>query len=142
MTHVRRGTRGYLAPECILEVETCTTAVDIWAAGVIFLTLLTKRYPFFQLNKRHKYDYRIQALLQYADFFGSRKMEEAATYYARGVTLPPNISKSGFDLSGFFPSIPEAAKDLLYKMLDMKYAERITSEEALQHPFITKRIKQ
>jgi len=58
-------------------------------------------------------------------------MEEAATYYSRGVTLPPNISKAGFDLQGFFPQISENAKDLLYKMMNMKFTERITAEEAL-----------
>ena len=75
---VRRGTNGYLAPECILKVEACTRAVDIWATGVIFLTLLTKRYPFFNYTR----DYRIQALYNTRTFLGSRKMEEAATYYA------------------------------------------------------------
>jgi len=58
----RAGTRGYRAPEILLKHSVQTTAIDMWSAGnfnfiqilkqiligVILLSLLTNRYPFFQ----------------------------------------------------------------------------------------------
>ena len=50
----RTGTKGYLAPETIFKTKTQTTAVDIWAAGVIFLSLLAKRHPILcQIGRAH-----------------------------------------------------------------------------------------
>ncbi|EKX31054.1 hypothetical protein GUITHDRAFT_50958, partial [Guillardia theta CCMP2712] len=36
----RAGTRGYRAPEVLMGMQCQTTAVDVWAAGVVLLTLL------------------------------------------------------------------------------------------------------
>eukprot|EP01080_Neovahlkampfia_damariscottae_P000028 gene28-4279_t len=44
----RAGTRGFRAPEILLRHTIQTTAIDMWSAGVILLSLLTNRYPFFQ----------------------------------------------------------------------------------------------
>lgn len=43
----RSGTPGYRAPEVLMRCINQTTAVDVWAAGVVFLSLLTRQYPFF-----------------------------------------------------------------------------------------------
>lgn len=40
----RAGTRGFRAPEVLLKVFQQDYAIDIWSAGVILLTLLTRRY--------------------------------------------------------------------------------------------------
>ncbi|XP_049273218.1 cell division cycle 7-related protein kinase isoform X2 [Rhipicephalus sanguineus] len=44
----RAGTPGFRAPEVLLKYRNQTTAVDMWSAGVIFLSLLSGRYPFFR----------------------------------------------------------------------------------------------
>lgn len=44
----REGTRGFRAPEVLMQCEAQTTAIDVWSAGVILLCLLTKRYPIFE----------------------------------------------------------------------------------------------
>lgn len=43
----RAGTRGFRAPEVLLKVFKQDFAIDIWSAGVILLTLLTRRYSLF-----------------------------------------------------------------------------------------------
>ncbi|XP_058055606.1 cell division cycle 7-related protein kinase [Anopheles bellator] len=43
----RAGTPGYRPPEVLLKYPDQTTAVDIWAVGVIFLSILSACYPFF-----------------------------------------------------------------------------------------------
>ena len=44
----RAGTPGFRPPEVLLKFEHQTTAVDIWAAGVILLCILSRTYPFFR----------------------------------------------------------------------------------------------
>ncbi|XP_039288019.1 cell division cycle 7-related protein kinase isoform X2 [Nilaparvata lugens] len=44
----RAGTPGYRPPEVLLKYQHQTTAVDIWAAGVMFISILSGSYPFFQ----------------------------------------------------------------------------------------------
>uniref|UniRef100_A0A182QFK9 non-specific serine/threonine protein kinase n=1 Tax=Anopheles farauti TaxID=69004 RepID=A0A182QFK9_9DIPT len=47
MNAPRAGTPGYRAPEVLMRYPHQTTAIDVWAAGIIFLSLLSKVYPFF-----------------------------------------------------------------------------------------------
>lgn len=42
------GTRGFRAPECLLGITPVTPAVDVWAVGVILLSILSRLYPFFE----------------------------------------------------------------------------------------------
>ena len=44
----RAGTPGFRAPEVLLKHLCQTSAIDIWSVGVIFASLLTKKYPFFR----------------------------------------------------------------------------------------------
>ena len=41
----RGGTKGFRAPEVLLKVVHQTTAIDIWSAGVILLSMLCSRFP-------------------------------------------------------------------------------------------------
>ena len=43
----RGGTSGFRAPEVLFRYLYQTTAVDIWASGVVMLCILSKCYPFF-----------------------------------------------------------------------------------------------
>ena len=47
----RCGTPGYRALEVLLQYRYQTSAIDIWSCGVILLSLLSKKYPFF--TSRH-----------------------------------------------------------------------------------------
>ncbi|XP_076316158.1 cell division cycle 7-related protein kinase-like [Tachypleus tridentatus] len=44
----RAGTPGFRAPEVLLKYKAQTTAIDVWSAGVIFLSLLSGSYLFFE----------------------------------------------------------------------------------------------
>ena len=43
----RAGTRGFRAPEVLFKCTQQSTKIDIWSVGVILLTLLARRFPFF-----------------------------------------------------------------------------------------------
>ncbi|XP_068740030.1 cell division cycle 7-related protein kinase-like [Montipora capricornis] len=44
----RAGTPGFRSPEVLLKYPQQSPAVDMWSAGVIFLCILSGRYPFFK----------------------------------------------------------------------------------------------
>uniref|UniRef100_A0A182LRE3 non-specific serine/threonine protein kinase n=1 Tax=Anopheles culicifacies TaxID=139723 RepID=A0A182LRE3_9DIPT len=72
MNAPRAGTPGYRPPEVLLKHPDQSTAVDIWAAGVIFLSLLSKRYPFFGNVDDTK------ALAHIIEVFGFQRINETA----------------------------------------------------------------
>lgn len=77
----RAGTPGYRPPEVLLKYPDQTTAVDIWAVGVIFLSILSTVYPFFKAPN----DY--VALAEMVTIFGDKVIRKTAFLLDRLVTL-------------------------------------------------------
>ena len=71
----RAGTPGFRAPEVLLKCPWQTTAVDIWSAGVILLSILSGRYPFFRAHND------LSALAQIIGLMGTRECTVAANSY-------------------------------------------------------------
>ena len=71
-TAPRAGTPGFRAPEVLLKHPSQTTAVDIWASGVMMLCILSGTQPFF-----HSPD-DCTALAEITTIFGSNKMQQCA----------------------------------------------------------------
>jgi serine/threonine protein kinase len=46
----REGTRGFRAPEVLMRKLEQGPAIDVWAAGVVVLCLVTRRYPVFHAD--------------------------------------------------------------------------------------------
>lgn len=77
----RAGTPGYRPPEVLLKYPDQTTSVDVWAAGVIFLSVLSSVYPFFKAPN----DY--VALAEMVTIFGDKTIRKTAFLLDRLVTL-------------------------------------------------------
>ncbi|KAI5189942.1 cell division control protein 7 [Nematocida sp. AWRm77] len=133
----RSGTRGFRAPEVLFRVETQGTAIDIWSAGVILLTLLTKKYPFFTAKDD------LNAIVEIGSIFGDREMRAAAKHYKR--VWKSNIEECMHVKTPFKEivlqcthgqeELPDSVFDLLERMLTLKDTSRISAEEALRHKF-------
>ena len=137
----RAGTRGFRAPEVLFKCANQSVALDIWSAGVILLTLLTRRYPFFQSSDD------LDAILEIACIFGQFQMAAAAKNYGRKwICSIPSIPEQHitwpelcFRLNPTFaPEIPPECFDLLAHCLQLNADRRITARHALHHPFIKK----
>lgn len=136
----RAGTRGFRAPEVLFKIPHQSTLIDVWSAGVILLTLLARRYPFFQSNDDS------DAILEIAAIFGNAELEAAARAYHRSwrtnvASVPPahlTFRRLVRRLAPeTFEELPEAF-DLLERLLKLVVTERCSAHEALQHPFFAR----
>ncbi|CDK27264.1 unnamed protein product [Kuraishia capsulata CBS 1993] len=81
----RAGTRGFRAPEVLLRCGNQTTKIDIWAAGVMLLTLMARRFPFFDSPDD------TSSLIELTSIFGHSKMKKIAQLH--GLGLESNIPR-------------------------------------------------
>ncbi|KKA29144.1 hypothetical protein TD95_004253 [Thielaviopsis punctulata] len=145
----RAGTRGFRAPEVLFKCTEQTTKLDIWSVGVILLTIMSKRFPFFNSSDD------VDALIEIATIYGSREMKRAGLLHGCVFeTTLPTIGTNGFSLEKIIlwstcrteggpdgkgvPLNKEEllAVDLLQKCMTLDPNRRLTAREALQHPFL------
>ncbi|XP_019958286.1 cell division cycle 7-related protein kinase isoform X2 [Paralichthys olivaceus] len=75
----RAGTPGFRAPEVLTKCPNQGTAIDVWSAGVILLSLLSGRYPFFKASDD------LIALTQIMTIRGSRETIQAAKSFGKAL---------------------------------------------------------
>ncbi|KAL8650743.1 MAG: hypothetical protein Q9210_003644 [Variospora velana] len=87
----RAGTRGFRAPEVLLKCTAQTAKIDIWSAGVILLTILCQRFPFF--NSADDVD----AIIEIASIFGQKRIKACAMLHGAVFECSlPSIGEKGF----------------------------------------------
>lgn len=145
----RAGTRGFRAPEVLFKCTEQTTKIDIWSAGVILLTILSRRFPFFNSEDD------IEAMIEIATIFGQKRMKQSA--YLHGTSFEtniPTIGVNGFTLGkivlwstcrtehsptgeiGELTPDEKVAVRFLERCLELDPNKRISAAEALQHEFL------
>ncbi|XP_017350953.1 cell division cycle 7-related protein kinase isoform X1 [Ictalurus punctatus] len=83
----RAGTPGFRAPEVLTKCPDQGTAIDVWSAGVILLSLLSGRYPFFKANDD------LMALTQIMTILGSRETIQAAKKFGKAVVCSRELPR-------------------------------------------------
>ncbi|KAJ9118204.1 hypothetical protein QFC22_004110 [Naganishia vaughanmartiniae] len=150
----RAGTRGFRAPEVLLKCPDQTVAIDVWAAGVILLSILCQKFPVFVSSDD------MEALLEIGSLFGQAQLEKAGILHNRIIsTTVPSFTNSPNSLTELVcklnpkiwepPSLratPAEAKahiramdsalDLLKRLLVLDPTRRYTSHQALMHGFL------
>lgn len=141
----RAGTRGFRAPEVLFKCTSQSTKIDIWSAGVILLTFLGRRFPFFNSMDD------VEALIEIATIFGTRKMKAAALLHGQVFeTTIPTIGETGYSLykivqwaycseSDLTPAEAQAVQ-FLTRLLELDPNKRLSAKAALAHPFFTEPI--
>ncbi|TEY87398.1 hypothetical protein BOTCAL_0002g00040 [Botryotinia calthae] len=145
----RAGTRGFRAPEVLFKCQEQRTKIDIWSAGVILLTILSKRFPFFNSADD------VEAMIEIATIFGVKRMKNCA--YLHGTVFEtniPTIGQAGFALEKIIlwstcrnDGGPDGAEqpltkeeklavEFLERCLELNPHKRISAEDALNHPFL------
>lgn len=83
----RAGTPGFRAPEVLTKCPNQGTAIDMWSAGVILLSLLSGRYPFFKASDD------LIALAQIMTIRGSKETSEAANKFGKSIVCSQELPR-------------------------------------------------
>ncbi|KAH6989529.1 kinase-like domain-containing protein [Ilyonectria sp. MPI-CAGE-AT-0026] len=139
----RAGTRGFRAPEVLFKCTEQTTSIDIWSAGVILLTIMSKRFPFFNSADD------VEAMIEIATIFGTKRMKAAGLLHGCAFeTSIPTVGQQGFSMEKIIlwstcrtddkPLTPDEklAVRFLERCMELDPSRRITAEQALEHEFL------
>ncbi|KXJ89282.1 kinase-like domain-containing protein [Microdochium bolleyi] len=144
----RAGTRGFRAPEVLFKCTEQTTKIDIWSAGVILLTILCRRFPFFNSADD------VEAMIEIATIFGTKRMKQAGAIHGCVFeTNIPSIGAQGFSFEKIMlwstcrsdgksqkgnalTEDEKEALEFLSRCMDLDPNKRISADEALLHPFL------
>lgn len=77
----RAGTRGFRAPEVLFKCTNQSTELDMWSAGVIGLSLISRKFPFFNSPDD------IDALMEMTLVFGLEKIQKCAELHGCGLEI-------------------------------------------------------
>ncbi|KAL8711050.1 MAG: hypothetical protein Q9220_004431 [cf. Caloplaca sp. 1 TL-2023] len=142
----RAGTRGFRAPEVLFKCTAQTTKIDIWSVGVILLTILCQRFPFF--NSADDVD----ALIEIASIFGQKRMKACALLHGAIFECSlPTVGDKGFllkqivqwSVSPVRPEVRETIEpdvmeciNFLDLCLELDPRKRISARKALASDFL------
>ncbi|KAL0725423.1 hypothetical protein Bca4012_040022 [Brassica carinata] len=123
-------TRWYRAPELLLNSSVYTSAIDIWSVGCIFLELLTRQVVFPGRDRVHQLRLILELLGSPSEKELGSLSEDSKLYLRQ---LSHHDPQSLFVV---FPNVPYTALDLIKKMLMFDPGQRISVEDALDHPYL------
>jgi serine/threonine protein kinase len=124
-------TRWYRAPELLVENQSYTTAIDVWAVGCIFAEMLGRKALFPGRDYLHQLRLIIDHLGTPSEADLACITNRQAVQFLR--TLPVKPRKPWADV---FPSASTGALDLLNEMLVFDPAKRCTMVDALNSEYM------
>lgn len=146
------ATRWYRAPEVMLSFHTYTKAIDVWSVGCILAEMLGRRFLFPGQNYLNQIDLILQLLGSPSEEVLKNVGGEHAGRYLRSLPeRPPQLLSSKLpdarsvkgrgwsekiDKKCLLVSRSPEALDLVDKLLRFDPAERLSVEDAMQHPFL------
>lgn len=124
------STRWYRAPECLLTDGYYGPEMDLWGAGCVMFEI-TSLYPLFPGTNEVDQISRIHKVL------GTPSEEILQKFRSKGAS---HISfdfplQKGIGIPQLITHAPADCIDLIEKMLKYDASERITSREAMRHPY-------
>ena len=153
----RAGTRGFRAPEVLFKCASQTTKIDVWSVGVILLTMLAQRFPFFNSSDD------IDAMIEITSIVGKRRMAACALLHGAVFDCTiPTVGEKGFPFEKLIlwstcranvgDRDSEEKEELDYgerlaikfleRCMDLDPKKRVSATEALQHDFLTKELEE
>ena len=123
------ATRWYRAPECILTAGSYGPAVDVWAIGCVLFEILTTK-PLFP--GKHELD----QICRIHNILGTPSRDVLSKFNQNPNTqinflFPPRYAQ---DFQSLMPNTSPVIVYLIKQILIYNPVDRITAEEALNHP--------
>eukprot|EP00579_Thalassiosira_antarctica_P016781 CAMPEP_0201946500 /NCGR_PEP_ID=MMETSP0903-20130614/54447_1 /ASSEMBLY_ACC=CAM_ASM_000552 /TAXON_ID=420261 /ORGANISM="Thalassiosira antarctica, Strain CCMP982" /LENGTH=531 /DNA_ID=CAMNT_0048489601 /DNA_START=225 /DNA_END=1821 /DNA_ORIENTATION=+ len=124
------STRWYRPPECLLTRGMYGAEMDVWGAGCILFELTTL-YPLFPGSDEADQIHRIHRVLGTPKASTIAKLRKHASPQASFAFH----QQEGIGLSKLLPDAAENCRDLLRQSVAYDTSERITSRNAMKHPY-------
>ncbi|XP_014786298.1 uncharacterized protein LOC106880733 [Octopus bimaculoides] len=124
------GTCWYRSPELIISPNDYTKAIDIWSAGCIFMEMLIGQ-PLLPGSHDMEQISLILQLVNISDNDWNRVTQVLPKSVMKRIPRVPEKT-----LRDTYPTIDPSALNLIEKMLTVNSSQRISAEEALQHPYL------
>lgn len=112
----RAGTRGFRAPEVLFKCPNQTTKIDVWSAGIILLTLLSRRFPFFNSPDD------VDALVELTSVFGLKEMQDCANLH--GLNLDTTLNTL---------EIKRSLPQIIYKALKLEHDSKTIPADSVSY---------
>lgn len=127
------ATRWYRSPEILLGCTRYTKGVDMWAVGCILGEMLGGSPMFPGSSTMNQLD----KIMEVTGRPTPEDIEATESPFA-SMMLDSLQPKTGKALSEIYPNAPADALDLLKKLLQFNPNKRLTAEQALEHPYLSK----
>ncbi|NXV63676.1 CDK5 kinase, partial [Molothrus ater] len=124
-------TLWYRPPDVLFGAKLYSTSIDMWSAGCIFAELANAGRPLFPGNDLP--DYKVRA----GDVGGQRKLGVWGSWGSPVCPQPYPMYPATTSLVNVVPKLNATGRDLLQNLLKCNPVQRISAEEALQHPYFT-----
>ncbi|KAH0794147.1 CMGC family protein kinase [Histomonas meleagridis] len=133
--NIHVASRHFKSIELLVDYQYYDYSIDIWSFGVTMASIVFKKMPFFKGSDDFDMVTKIVSVL------GVDSFNKYINKY--GIELPPDMEipqTRGKKWSSFIPKNCEhlasnEALDLIAKCLRFDHEERITADEALNHPY-------
>jgi mitogen-activated protein kinase 15 len=126
------ATRWYRAPELLFGSSRYDSAVDIWAAGCILAELVSGR-PLFPGSSAVD---QLERIIAYTGMPSRADMDGLESDTAESMLSQIPTAASRATLEERMGAAPPDAIDLVRRLVAFNPANRMTAEEALEHPFV------
>ncbi|CAD8157000.1 unnamed protein product [Paramecium pentaurelia] len=126
-------TRWYRAPELLLQWRDYNQSIDMWSVGCIFAEMLRKKIFLPGASAKNQ----IELIF---DVLGSpnEQVLQMAPKSPLSISVNQMQKKRGRDFEKLFPNGSKEAIDLLRQLFEYDPTKRITAEQALRHPYLSK----
>jgi len=135
--NVRVASRYFKGPELLVDLQDYDYSLDMWSLGCMFAGMIFRKEPFFYGHDNY------DQLVKIARVLGTDDLYRYLNKY--GIELDPQLeilvghhSKkpwAKFITSENAPLVSDEAIDFLDKLLRYDHMDRLTTQEALKHPY-------
>ena len=128
------ATRWYRAPELLFSYEDYSMSVDMWSVGCIFAEMIGRKQIFPGKNPMHQLTLIVEALGMPPDgMLKASNSDRICDFFHKNFG-----ERKPVDFHTKYPGSNKKAIDLLSKMLVFNPEERISVDDVLKHPFLSK----
>ncbi|CAG8638402.1 27910_t:CDS:2 [Gigaspora margarita] len=138
--NVRVASRYFKGPELLVDFQEYDYSLDMWSLGCMFASMIFRKEPFFHGHDNYDQLVKIARVLGTDELFAylDKYDIELDTQYDDILGRYPRKQWNKFITSENQKFVSKEAIDFLDKLLRYDHQERLTPQEAMEHPYFGK----